>query len=159
MVAALPCARNDTAITADNPSLTLPGKRIIVVNMNYVNDVNGALSRLCTKVDPGWAATLGITNHPQMPHIVGITAAQSGTGLAAFIFDTPYAIGMLLPMTVRIQTAQLINQAGKAVTISPATVSQAFLELSANGPLPDGSGFDLSNAQSAYAWPASVHSR
>ena len=126
------------------------------MNLSYINDVNGALSRLCTKVDPGWAATLGITNNPQMPHVVGITSGQSGNGLASYILDNPYSFGVLLPISVRTPTAQLINQAGKAVTVSPATVSQAFLELAANGPLADGSGFDLSNAQSAYAWPMSV---
>jgi hypothetical protein len=50
----------------------------------------------------------------------------------------------------------MINQAGKNVAATPATVAQSFLELGPNGVLEDDNGFDLTNPQSAFAWPVSV---
>jgi len=50
----------------------------------------------------------------------------------------------------------MINQAGKNVAATPATFAQSFLELAPNGVLEDDHGFDLTNPQSAFAWPVSV---
>jgi ABC-type phosphate transport system substrate-binding protein len=151
--------RNDAAITATNPALTLPAEPIIVVQMNFTNDVNLAASRLCTKVDAGWAAAVGVSRNPALPHVVGITTQQSLGGLASFVIDTPYSIGFLSPVAIRVKMAQLINRAGVTVPAIPATVSQATIELIANGFLPGGDGYDLTDAQSAYAWPMSVRSQ
>ena len=155
--AALFSPRNDTAIASRNLGLRLSAERIIVAHLTFVNDLNVGVSLLCNKVDAGWAATIGVSNNPVLPHAVSISALQNGNGVASFVLDHPYSIGLIPRVAVRNQIAQLINQAGKTVSSSPATVAQAFLELAANGPLPDGNGFDLSNAQSAYAWPMSVH--
>lgn len=150
--------RNDTAIVATNPTLRLPGERITFVQLNFGNDGSLSSSRLCTKVDPGWAA--GITNNPIFPQNVGITVAQSSAGLASYVLDHPWSIGLSSPYTViQCPRANLINQANKVVAPTPATAAQAFLELAANGILPGGNGFDLSNAQSAFAWPTSVTPR
>lgn len=142
-----------------NPELTLPAEPIIVVQLRYVNNVNMAASLLCNKVDAGWAATMGATYNPPLTHVVDISMAQGTKGLAAYVLDTAYSIGWLSPVSVRAQLAQLINQAGKIVAPTTSTVSQASLELITNGIMDGGMGFDLSNAQSAYAWPASVHTR
>ena len=128
-----------------------------MLQLDFANDANLAASRLCNKVDAGWAATIGVSNNPNLSNIVRLTFQHSSTGLASHVLDNPYTIGWLSPVVVKTQMAQLVNQAGKSVAASPATVSQAFLELSANGILPGGMGFDLANPQSAYAWPASVH--
>lgn len=140
-----------------NPELTLLAEPIIVVQLKYVNNVNEAASLLCNKVDPGWAAKFGVTYDPPLTHAIGISMAQGTRGLAAYVLDTPYSIGWLSPVSVRAQLAHLVNQAGKTVAPTTSTVSQASLELTSNGIMEGGMGFDLSNAQSAYAWPASVH--
>ena len=148
--------RDDLSIASTNPDLSLPPAAITVVQLGYANDVNLAASRLCAKVDSGWAAAIGVSAHPALPHVANITAQQNVGGLASFVLDTPYSIGFVSPVAVRVSLAQLVNQAGKSVAATPATVSQATLELIANGILAGGNGFDLSNAQSAYAWPVSV---
>jgi hypothetical protein len=151
--------RNDDATTATNPELSLPAEPITVVQLGYVNDVNMAASRLCTKVDAGWAATIGVSSRPALSNVVNITNSQNVGGLASFVLDTPYSIGFVSPVAIKVKMAQLINQAGKTVSVNPATVSQATLELISNGILPGGNGYDLTDAQSAYAWPVSVDSR
>ena len=50
----------------------------------------------------------------------------------------------------------MISEAGKNVTVTPATVAQTFLQLVQPGILENGNGFDLTNPQSAFAWPVSV---
>ena len=150
-----PC-RNDAAILSTNPELTLPAEPITVVQLKYGNNVNLAASLLCDKVDAGWTANFGVTYNPPLTHVVDISMAQGTKGLAAYVLDTPYSIGWLSPVSVRTQIAQLINQAGKTVAPTTSTVTQASLELTSNGIMKGGVGFDLSNAQSAFAWPASV---
>ena len=127
------------------------------MQLKYVNNVNEAASLLCNKVDAGWAAKFGVTYDPPLTHAIDISMAQGTRGLAAYVLDTAYSIGWLSPVSVRAQLAHLVNQAGKTVAPTTSTVSQASLELITNGIMKGGMGFDLSNAQSAYAWPASVH--
>jgi hypothetical protein len=138
---------------ATNPKLSLPHEPITYLHIDFVNDLSLAGSRLCTKVDPGWAATIGITARPRLSNVLSIAHAQGGASLASYILDHPYSIAILSPVAIKTQVAELINQANISVAASPSTVAQAFLELAANGILPGGNGFDLSNAQSAYAWP------
>ena len=130
--------RNDSAITETNPSLTLPHERIVFMQLGYVNDASLAASRLCTKVDPGWAATVGVSTFPDLANVVRVSQTQNSAGLAAKILDTPFSIGFLSPVVVKTRKANLINQAGKSVEATPATVTQATLELTANGILPGG---------------------
>lgn len=152
---------NDPAITSTNPELTFPaGAPIQPIQLDFANDANLAASRLCTKVDPGWAAEVGLSSWPRLPratNLVNISFAVGSPGIGSYILDNPGSIGFSSPVTaLKLQRAQMINRAGKTVSPTPATVSQAFLELAANGILPGGNGFDLSDAQSAYAWPANV---
>ena len=151
------CGPSGTTFRSRRPTPPCPSPAAItVVQLGYANDVNLAASRLCAKVDLGWAASIGVSAHPALPRVANITAQQNVGGLASFVLDTPYSIGFVSPVAVRVSLAQLVNQAGKSVAATPATVSQATLELIANGILAGGNGFDLSNAQSAFAWPVSV---
>ncbi len=68
---------NDTSITSTNPLLTLPGQPIQMVQLDFANDASLAASRLCTKIDPGWAAQYGVTSWPPIGgNIAKITLAQ-----------------------------------------------------------------------------------
>ena len=73
------------------------------------------------------------------------------------MLDHPWSIGLSSPVaTIKVPRANMINQAGKNVAANPATVAQSFLELTQSGILEDDNGFDLTNPQSAFAWPMSV---
>ena len=151
------CDRNDVAIAATNTELRLPAERIIFAQMDFAHGASLATSRLCTKVDPQWAATIGVTSCPVMPHTVGIAMDQGSAGIASFVLDNPWSIGLSSPVaTIKVPRANMINQAGKNVAATPATVAQSFLELAQSGILEDDNGFDLTNPQSAFAWPVSV---
>jgi len=98
--------------------------------MGYAHAASLAASRLCTKVDAEWAATIGVTSSPALPHTVGIAMDQGNAGIASFVLDHPWSIGLSIPVAaVRVPRANMINQAGKNVAATPATVGQAFLEL------------------------------
>jgi hypothetical protein len=155
--------RNDKRITDTNPTLNLGPDPIVIVMLNYANEANNAGSKLCTKVDPGWASApgLGITSVPAIPDpVMRITAAQGGNGLASTIVDTPFTFGWggvsTMATITSLRNVALINQAGRTVNPTAASQSQAFLEMAALGFIADGSGFDLTNPQSAYAWPISA---
>ena len=127
--------------------------------MDFAHAATLATSRLCTKVDPEWAATIGVPSSPALPHTVavGIAMDQGSAGIASFVLDHPWSIGLSSPVaTIKVPRANMINQAGKNVAATPATVAQSFLELAQNGVLEDDHGFDLTNPQSAFAWPVSV---
>ena len=152
---------SDPAITATNPQLIFPAAATIrPIQLDFANDASVAASRLCSKVDPVWAAEIGVSSLPRFPsatNLVNISLAAGSAGIASYTLDNPGSIGMSSPVaTMKLPRAQMINRAGKTVSPTPATVSQAFLELAADGILPGGLGFDLSDAQSAYAWPANV---
>jgi hypothetical protein len=150
--------RNDTEITDENPSLKLPGRPIIYVHVNFPNDGFIAMTRLCTKIDPVWAATIGVTNLPVLAYSgwISINRAQSTAGFGAYVLANPWTLGWWSEVAnMRVPSASFINQAGKTVQPNTASVSQAFLELAAKG-IVAGGGYDLTHAQSAFAWPVSV---
>jgi len=148
---------NHSAIQATNPQLVLPFVPIAIVQLNFSNDASLGASRLCTKVDPGWASTYGISSWPPIPGVVQITLAQGSAGIGSYVLDHPWSIGFSSPVAaLEVPKARLINQAQKIVAPGPETASQAFLELAPNGILPGGNGFDLSNPQSAFAWPTNI---
>lgn len=144
---------------ADNPSLKLPGRPIIYVHVNFPNDGFIAMTRLCTKIDAVWADTIGVTSLPMLPFSgwISINRAQSTAGFGAYVLANPWTLGWWSEVaSMRVPSASFINQAGKTVQPNTAAVSQAFLELAAKG-IVAGGGYDLTHAQSAFAWPVSVH--
>lgn len=150
---------NDPRITVSNPSLALPSQPITVVALGFEADVMSMVSRMCTKVDPGWsAAGLGIsTTHPAVAGLVVVSRLQGFLGLASTVVDRPYSFAwstLSSAAHVRsIRHAALINQAGNVAQPDQAHVNQNFIESAARGLVAQGNTFDLTDPLNAFAWP------
>jgi ABC-type phosphate transport system substrate-binding protein len=155
---------NDPRLVALNPTLMLPTALITLIVFNFGSDAILTVSRLCNKVDAGWASLpgLGVTNFPayityvKPTQLIWVTAAQSTAGMASLVLDNLYSFAIIAQttvLTVQVRNAYLINSAGKLVLPTPGALATTFSELAANGIVPGGNNLDLTNPSSGGGWP------
>jgi phosphate transport system substrate-binding protein len=114
---------NDPAITALNPSLSLPAAQITVVHRSDGSGTTYIFSDYLSSVDSAWAAKVGTGKSLNWPAGEG---AEGNGGVASTVYRTPFSIGyveqaysqgLLLPF------AAIRNQAGNYIIPSAQTVA------------------------------------
>jgi phosphate transport system substrate-binding protein len=145
---------DDPAITALNPSITLPGASIVVVHRSDGSGTTYIFSNYLSSVDPAWAAKEGTGKTLDWP--VGEGAEGNG-GVTSTVYRTPWSIGyveqaysqgLLLPF------AEIRNQAGNYVLPSEQTIAAAAAQKPGITP----ADFSIVNQPGASSYPISGYS-
>ena len=145
---------NDLAITALNPSLSLPPAAINVVHRSDGSGTTYIFSNYLSSVDPAWAAKVGTGKTLNWPAGEG---AEGNSSVATAVNRTPFSIGyieqaysqgLLLPF------AAIRNQAGNYVTPTAQTVAADAAQKPSITP----TDFSIVNQPGAASYPISGYS-
>jgi phosphate transport system substrate-binding protein len=145
---------NDPALTALNPSITLPPATITVVHRSDGSGTTYIFSNYLSSVDPAWAAKVGTGKALTWPAGEG---AEGNGGVATAVNRTPFSIGyveqaysqgLLLPF------AAIRNQAGNYVIPSAQSVAADAAQKPAITP----ADFSIVNQPGAASYPISGYS-
>ncbi len=145
---------NDPAITALNPSITLPAASIAVVHRSDGSGTTYIFSNYLSSVSPAWAAKVGTGKTLNWP--VGEGAEGNGSVTAA-VFRTPFSIGYIeqaYSQGLQLPFAEIRNQAGNYVLPSTQTVTAAAAQKPAITP----TDFSIVNQPGAASYPISGYS-
>jgi phosphate transport system substrate-binding protein len=147
---------NDPAITALNPSLTLPDQTIAVVHRSEGSGTTKWFTTYLSNVSSTWKSSVGANTTVQWP----VGTGQSGnSAVAATVMSTSYSIGYIelaYALNNNVPVAALQNPAGNFVLPSLESTTAAAASLPTSG-LPTGeqswSSVSLLNAPGAQAYP------
>ena len=145
---------NDPAITALNPSLTLPAASIAVVHRSDGSGTTYIFSNYLSSVSPAWAAKVGTGKTLNWP--VGEGAEGNGS-VTSTVFRTPFSIGYIeqaYSQGLVLPFAEIRNQAGNYVLPSAQTVAAAAAQKPAITP----TDFSIVNQPGASSYPISGYS-
>ena len=144
---------NDPRLVELNPRLPLPDKAIITVHRNSGNTITYVLSSYLSKVNPEWAAKIGVGSTLNWP--VG-QEVGNGTNedMMAYIKNTPYTFGFTMMSLIVKNNLNLIkmkNKDGKFVASTPESVMAA----TNNAKWSEDDGFYniLTNQSGLDTWP------
>ncbi len=147
---------NDPAITALNPTVTLPAKSIITVHRSDSSGTTFVFTGYLTASSTAWSTAIGQSKSVSWP--VGY-ASNGNTGVATLVQGQPYTIGYVeLAYTVQnsMTVAAVQNPAGNWIIPSLATTTVAAQSVASAG-LPAGSAswtsVNILNAPEANAYP------
>jgi phosphate transport system substrate-binding protein len=142
---------NDPAITALNPSVTLPSQDIVVVHRSDSSGTTFIFTNYLAKVSTEWSSSIGSATAVTWPTGVG----ESGSsGVAGQVQQQAGAIGYVsfaYAIQNNINNAKLKNSSGNAIapSIDSARAAQAGLTLPANMEIV------ITNSPNAAAYPIS----
>ncbi len=147
---------NDPAITALNPTLTLPNHAITTIHRSESSGTTKWFTQYLTLVSPQWNTTVGFGNSPQWPGGIG----QSGNpGVAQAVNTTQYSIGyveLAYALQNGLAVCAMQNPTGNYVMPSLASTTAAAQSLPTSG-LPsstgDWTGVNILNTSGAQAYP------
>jgi phosphate transport system substrate-binding protein len=145
---------NDPAITALNPSITLPAASIAVVHRSDGSGTTYIFSNYLSSVDPAWAAKVGTGKTLNWP--VGEGAEGNGS-VTSTVFRTPFSIGYVeqaYSQGLVLPFAEIRNQAGNYVLPSTQTIAAA----AAQKPDITPTDFSIVNQPGASSYPISGYS-
>jgi phosphate transport system substrate-binding protein len=145
---------NDPALTALNPSLSLPNAAITVVHRSDGSGTTYIFSNYLSSVSPAWAAKVGTGKTLNWP--VGEGAEGNGS-VASTVNSTPFSIGYIeqaYSIGLTLPFAALRNQAGNYVTPSAQTVAADAAQKPAITP----ADFSIVNQPGADSYPISGYS-
>ncbi len=131
---------NDPAITALNPSLTLPNHGITTVHRSDGSGTTNWFTKYLSLVSPTWNETVGSGTSVQWPGTNAI-GASGNSNVAATVNQTQYAVGYIelaYALQNDVPVAALQNPAGNYVLPSLASTTAAAGSLPTTG-LPSGS--------------------
>ena len=147
---------NDPAITAINPSLTLPNHAITTVHRSESSGTTNWFTKYLVLVNPTWNSSIGNGNSVQWPSGIG---ASGNANVASTVNQTQYAIGyveLAYALQNGMTVAAMQNSAGNYITPSLASTTAAAQSLPVSG-LPSGTGswtgVNILNAPGADAYP------
>ena len=147
---------NDPAITALNPSLTLPDHAISTVHRAESSGTTNWFTKYLALVSPTWNTQIGSGNSVQWPSGTG---ASGNSNVAATLNQTQYALGyveLAYALQNGMTVAAVQNPAGNFIAPSLASTTAAAESLPASG-LPAGTGswtgVNILNASGAQAYP------
>jgi phosphate transport system substrate-binding protein len=147
---------NDAAITALNPTLTLPNHAITTIHRSESSGTTKWFTQYLSLVSPQWNSSIGFANSVQWPGGIG----QSGNpGVAQAVVSTQYAIGyveLAYALQNGLTVAAMQNPTGNYVLPSLASTTAAAQSLPTSG-LPsstgDWTGVNILNTSGAQAYP------
>jgi len=147
---------NDPAITALNPSLSLPNHAITTIHRSESSGTTKWFTQYLSLVSPQWNSSIGYANSVQWPGGIG----QSGNpGVAQAVNSTQYAIGyveLAYALQNGLTVAAMQNPAGNYIVPSLATTTAAAQALPTSG-LPsstgDWTGVNILNSSGDQAYP------
>ncbi len=116
---------NAPAITALNPGLNLPGRRITVVHRADGSGTTWIFTNYLCKVSPAWKRSVGNAKSVRWPTGVG---GKGNAGVAAFVQRIPGSIGYVeyaYALQNKMVTVQLQNRSGKFVQPTAASFQAA----------------------------------
>lgn len=130
---------NDPAITALNPSLTLPNHAIVTVHRSDSSGTTNWFTKYLALVSPTWDAQVGSGKSVQWPG-TSTLGANGNSNLAATVNSTQYSVGYIelaYALENGVPVAALQNPAGNFVTPTLASTTAAAASLPTSG-LPAG---------------------
>jgi phosphate transport system substrate-binding protein len=147
---------NDAAITAINPSITLPNHAITTVHRSDSSGTTNWFTKYLVLVSPTWDNEIGAGNSVQWPGGIG---ASGNSNVASNVNQTQYAIGyveLAYALQNGMTVAALQNPAGNYIAPSLESTTAAASSLPTSG-LPSGTGdwtgVNILNAPGAQAYP------
>ena len=151
---------NDPAITALNPTVTLPNQDIVKVRRSDSSGTTNWFTKYLSAISTTWNSQVGSGTTVQWP---GVTIGQSGNvAVAAAVNQTQYAIGyveLAYALQNGMPVAAIQNAAGNFITPSLASTTAAAESLPTSG-LPAGNGdwaqVNILNAPGSQAYPIVV---
>ena len=147
---------NDPAITALNPTLTLPAKSILTVHRSDGSGTTFVFTGYLTASSTSWSTTIGQSKTVSWP--VGL-GSNGNTGVATLVQGQPYTIGYV-ELAYAVQNSMTVaavqNPAGNYIMPSLASTSVAAQSVASAG-LPAGSAswtsVNILNAPETNAYP------
>jgi phosphate transport system substrate-binding protein len=142
---------NDPAITALNPSLTLPSQAIAVVHRSDGSGTTFLFTDYLSKVNPDWQSKVGANASVEWP--VGI-GAKGNEGVAGNVGQTRGSIGYVeyaFAKQNKLAHANMQNKDGK--TVSPEIKAFQAAAAGADWANTPGFGVILTNQAGAGSWP------
>jgi len=140
---------NDPAITALNPSLTLPATNITVVHRSDSSGTSNIFTTYLSQVSSTWASQIGAGNSVNWPGDLG---ASGSAAVAAAVQQNSGSIGYV-ELTYALQNnigfAQMQNSSGNFIAPSIASTSAAADGVS----IPASTLIMITNSSNAQAYP------
>jgi len=140
---------NDPRIAALNPGVTLPGLDVVVVHRSDGSGTTYIFTDYLSSVSKDWAARAGKATSVKWPTGLG---AKGNEGVAGQVKQLPGAVGyveLVYAHQNHLQFADLKNTAGKFVTPSLASVTEAL----ATASIPEDFRFSMVNSPGEGAYP------
>ena len=143
---------NDGRIAKDNPGVSLPSQKIIVVHRSDGSGTSYIFTDFLSKVSPEWGNGPGKGTSPSWPIGVG---GKGNEGVAGLVRQLPGAIGyveLIYALQNKISYGAVKNPAGNYVKASIAGVTEAAASIKV---LPADYRVSITNAPGATAYPIS----
>jgi len=149
---------NDSAIIATNPSVVMPKLPITVVVTTGEVSLVQIFTQAFAKFHPNFTQVIQVSQSPTWPinkyqkHI----SAAGLTGVGSAVIANDGTIGMAVQsvaMKLQVNTASLINKAGKVVRASSDSVTFAAVELGTALTLDSTNAADLTDCSASSGWP------
>jgi phosphate transport system substrate-binding protein len=116
---------SDPKIKADNPSVTLPDKPILVVRRSDASGTSFVFTDYLSQVSPEWKTKVGVNTMVSWPTGLG---QKGNDGVAGMVKQSPNSIGyveLLYAAQNKMTFADVRNAEGKPVTPSVESVTAA----------------------------------
>ena len=142
---------NDPRIAKDNPGVTLPSQKIIVVHRSDGSGTSFIWTDYLSKVSKSWADEEGKGTSPNWPTGVG---GKGNEGVAGLVRQLPGAVGyveLIYALQNHITFGEIKNAAGNWVKASIDGVTAA----AAGAKIPADYRVSITNAPGAEAYPIS----
>ncbi len=143
---------NDGRIAKDNPGVSLPNLKIIVVHRSDGSGTTYIFTDYLSKVSPEWANGPGKGTSPSWPTGVG---GKGNEGVAGLVRQLPGAMGyveLIYALQNKITYGSVKNPAGNFVKASIAGVTEAAASVKS---IPADYRVSITNAPGATAYPIS----
>jgi phosphate transport system substrate-binding protein len=143
---------SDPRIAKDNPGVTLPNQKIIVVHRSDGSGTTYIFTDYLSKVSPEWANGPGKGTSPSWPVGVG---GKGNEGVAGLVRQLPGALGyveLIYALQNKITYGSVKNPAGNFVKASISGVTEAAASIKT---LPADYRVSITNAPGATAYPIS----
>jgi len=138
--------------------MKFPGERIIVLTLGVVSSTPLALTQYCGAIDPEFARVTPASTFPtwapglnrQQDVIMGVSLQSTA------VADTPFCVAfspLSTAAAVSNAVVSIINRLNQPIQPTSNAMALNLFELATNGFAPGTDGFDLTNSQTAQAWP------
>jgi phosphate transport system substrate-binding protein len=143
---------NDPAVAKDNPGVSLPDTKIIVVHRAEGSGTSFIFTDYLSKVSKDWAGGPGASSAPGWP--VGV-AGKGNEGVAGLVRQVPGTIGyveLIYALQNKMTSGAVQNAAGNWIVASIAGVTEAAASIKQ---MPADYRVSITNAPGADAYPIS----